>query len=428
MKIDIIKYFILDYIRSWTSKIGRRFAYSLAFNYLIPTIGCLIVLFVISIFHDHNFQNLIAILAGITFTRFSDYLKSISSFFYEDSIKVNADKLNYSSEYFIKFNISGKKVQIIYDPLYLVRDLRSSYEMIVFDSQEFNYEPPSIISYNFTKLLSLHKNEFIENFNCIRLDDIDIDGVNNIVSLFVGRVRCFDHLVTNFAMDYKLDNGASIREIYESGAHLSALRDSKMANQIGFNCLVFLSDDVLLIPHRGNNSSISKNMFTSSIAMPYRFDDNQIAINSDDLLITNIKNALITRLGIEKNFAQTIKIRSVFLGLGRDVLWGGKPQMYFYARLDIKSLDYLRHSSFFDSKGRIMDKDKRVLLVSGLNYIENSGVLRLECIDSHMLLHHTYRITYIAAKAECSFFNNLYHFSIFNSDDTLNNWLHKKLV
>ena len=84
-------------------------------------------------------------------------------------------------------------------------------------------ELPSFVIGNGTEFLKAHRYSQTSNNLTIRLDDIKVDGLN--VSLHTSRTYYFHMLLTNRCMDYKLDCGMSVREIYEFNKTISYLRD-----------------------------------------------------------------------------------------------------------------------------------------------------------------------------------------------------------
>lgn len=112
--------------------------------------------------------------------------------------------------------------------------------------------------------------------------------------------------------------------------------------------------------------------------------------------------------------------------MGRDISWGGKPQLYYYVTLDFSAEDYLQYSKNTDKYGRILDKDREILLIHSFDLLASTGFLKLRCINRKKLLQDNILKYYIKiCKAESSFFSNCYHFSKFEVAD---NWLHNKIM
>ena len=138
-----------------------------------------------------------------------------------------------------------------------------------------------------------------------------------------------------------------------------------MSNHIGVNALVYLSDGELLIPRRKNDSTISKNMITSSIATRLLFPKDNGEINAEYLLKTCVLDALLGRLKFDPNWLETKDIQVEFLGFGQNLYEVGKPQFYYAVHIrDLTRLEYLAYiqEHFKDRRTRI-DEDKRIYVV-----------------------------------------------------------------
>ena len=191
---------------------------------------------------------------------------------------------------------------------------------------------------NYDRIFAAHSSSAKANFLTIRMDDYDAQ--NKVFHL--SRSTYFNHLVTNRAMDFQLFEDISLRDMYEYGPQLTPLSESKMSNHVGINALVFLKGGYLLIPRRRADSTISKNMVTSSIAVMLNFpeaytnDPRSVRITSEYLLHDNIVQNLTDRVKITPDeWLEQGKIDVSFLGFGRNIYEGGKPQMYYAVYLDV---------------------------------------------------------------------------------------------
>lgn len=221
----------------------------------------------------------------------------------------------------------------------------------------------------------------------------------------------------------------TIRATYEYMDTLTSLKSSKMANVLGVNALVFLGDGTLLLALRGKGATISKNMLTSSIAFGcFRENtDKSCCITTQELLFDYVHQGLIERLYLSEEILRCVRISISFLGLGRDVAWGGKPQLYYYVSLDMTAKQYLQYSKRISPK-KILDEDREILLVSSLDLVNTTDYLKLCCINKKELLENGKMKYYKKlCRAECSFFNNCYHFSQYKKNEEFCNWLHYKI-
>lgn len=98
-------------------------------------------------------------------------------------------------------------------------------------------------------LIKLTKHSVTYNQINIRLDNLKVTD-DRIVILDTSRTYYFDSLITNRASDYKMDNGSTIREIYEPGPYIKPLEISKFSNHLGFNGFVLTTDNKIPFIHR----------------------------------------------------------------------------------------------------------------------------------------------------------------------------------
>ena len=111
------------------------------------------------------------------------------------------------------------------------------------DKADLNQLPDFIIG-NGIQFIKAHKYSNMSNNLTIRLDDVKLN--NNTLELHTSRSYYYHMLLTNRCMDYQLDNGMSVRGIYEFADKVSLLKESKLSNQIGINGLIITKDGYLL--------------------------------------------------------------------------------------------------------------------------------------------------------------------------------------
>lgn len=178
--------------------------------------------------------------------------------------------------------------------------------------------PARIIRYRYTE-------EQIEALNKIAWWNGSDEKIRECYDDFYLSTDNFIQIVTNFAIDYKMEKGMTLRSIYEYSSLLVPIEKSKMANVLGINALVFLNDGTLLMPLRGNGATVSKHMVTSSIAQGCFVKNKEFIL--DDINYNYIYEGLKDRLFISEHKLKQDIFKIYFLGLGRDILWRGKPQL-----------------------------------------------------------------------------------------------------
>lgn len=212
---------------------------------------------------------------------------------------------------------------------------------IVFNDKNELYPLPDFVIDHAADLLEAHKNSVRTNNYTIRLNDFDYtDGV---VTLKTQRSMYYHMLVTNRCMDYKFCGDLTIRGLYEYKNKISNLKDSVLGNQIGINGVVLSKDGYVLIEKRDRNKNIWKNKFAQSISLALKesameLDENRVIGSSYDAANENFRKVIFKTVkdnfGITEDMFKGFELKDNFLGIARDLLEGGKPNMYFYVTVD----------------------------------------------------------------------------------------------
>ena len=287
----------------------------------------------------------------------------------EDMLKVSDDTeallkiYNGKADYKKQVTIGGTSIDFIYDDVLA----QAEGPFFVEDHPEKQFALDDFILENYDRIFSAHSNSAKKNFRTIRLDNYDPETK----TFYLSRSNYFNHLVTNRAVDFRLFENISLRDIYEYGPRLTPLTETKMSNHIGINALVFLEDGRLLLPRRRGDSTISKNQITSSIAVMLNFpneysnDPQSAVITADYLLRTNIIKNLSDRVKLPANALDENQIDIRFLGFGRNIYEAGKPQFYYAVVLQgIDTQTYYRlREEYFEEQRRknikeFLDVDK----------------------------------------------------------------------
>ncbi len=278
---------------------------------------------VISFFLGFFISNLLFGLVQMMFRSVEDNAKvtddteMLVSIYHEDDIEKQ-----------IEFNNTSTK--FAYKPLYF----NDGSALFVEDNADKIFMPDGFISDNYQVLFSAHRMSTKKNFDTVRLDDFKCE--HGQARFYLSRSNYYYHMVTNRAVDYRIDDDLSLRTYYEYGPRLHSLAESNMSNHIGINALVYLKDGELLLPRRNGSSTISKNLITSSIAIMLTLpDDNKIT--SEYLFKGCILQGLVSRTSMKPEWINEEQIDINFLGFGQNPYEGGKPQ--FYYSVHMKNID-----------------------------------------------------------------------------------------
>ncbi len=252
-------------------------------------------------------------------------LKNREKDIYSKTYKINAEDIK-----------NFKKGKLCLPSVNVFTNVKGNTEIVFNDSPDVHTLPDFVIDHA-DELLSAHKNSQKRNNNTIRLNDFHYDG--HTLALDTMRSTYYHMLITNRCMDYNFSTGLSIRDLYEYDKHISPLNHSKFGNQIGINGLIISQDGYILVEKRDHKKTTWKNKFAQSISLALKEDE--VKLNENGILgnTYNEANAVfkgIIEKTIKANFALTpneyeeFSLKQNFLGIARDLLEGGKPNMYFY--------------------------------------------------------------------------------------------------
>lgn len=253
---------------------------------------------------------------------------------------------------------------------------------IRFDDSAAKHELPSFVITHADEILQAHKNSQRTNSGTIRLNDFDYDPDSKNLTLKTSRSTYYHMLITNRCMDYKFANGLSIREIYEYDNEICPLERSKLGNQIGINGLVVTKDHYVLIEKRGRKKITWKNKFAQSISLALKLKD--LGLERRDTLEDDVETAqkkithiiqktLNDNFGLVSSDYSEFTISENFLGLARDLLEGGKPNLYFYVQTNCTAAELKekieRNSRVVqaDNIGKSKEEKRKVIATSKLD-------------------------------------------------------------
>lgn len=229
---------------------------------------------------------------------------------------------------------------------------------VIFRDTDVMRELPDFVRENAAALLAAHSGSSTSNNVTIRLKKAGYDEQKHELVLDTERSQYFYMLVTNRCMDYSISDTMTLREVYEFNDKVSPLEESKLGNQIGINGLVFTSDGYLLIEKRGKKKTTWKGKLAQPISLALKEKDilpNGGSIDAspeaaNDAFRRIIFKTLRKNYGIDENMiagigtdgavkAGAFDLKDSFLGLARDLIEGGKPNMYFYIALNVTAAE-----------------------------------------------------------------------------------------
>ena len=221
---------------------------------------------------------------------------------------------------------------------------------VVFTDTPRQAELPTFVRENALRLLEAHSSSAIRNSVTIRLSDVTYDEAAGTLTLKTERSQYFYMLVTNRCMDYQLGDGLSVREVFEFRKTVSPLSESRLGNQIGINGLVFTRDGYLLLEKRGKKKATWKDKYAQPISLAMKESDILEELKDGRLGDTpeaaeKVFRRIVLKT-IRSNYGLTEKdilpftLAGNFFGVARDLLEGGKPNLYFYVVADMDAVTF----------------------------------------------------------------------------------------
>lgn len=232
-------------------------------------------------------------------------------------------------------------------------------QVVIRDNPKHEYRLPEMVVRYYDQLFSAHNTSNIYNNVNIRVNDWAIDDNQFIIQS--GRTNYYSSLVTNRAMDYEIEKGITVRQLYECGPFVHPIADSALSNHIGFNGFIESADGYLAFIYRGKDVSIGKKTWATSVGaslkVKYSLDRQQVFSEKglENGIIKEIENELrIKRHQLCPIGTQFKKI--ILISAYRDLVEGGKPQLLFYAK---SSLGKDEISGIFNAGNKDVKKKAR---------------------------------------------------------------------
>ena len=264
----------------------------------------------------------------------------------EDPQKLESDyqKLvrRYSAEDSFIWKRNGEVVDVI--PVILDQWLYDI-EIEIKDEPDHRYTLPNEIIKYYEDLFYAHLTSKVFNSTTIRVNDWNWDNKQKRFIIHSGRTTYYNSLVTNRAVDYPINNGISVRELFECGPFVHPINHSLLSNHLGFNGFVISSDDEVMFVFRKKNISIGKRTWGDSVEASLK---TKYALNENyEFTLKGLKKGIVLEivdeLGIPRDSLKSPDSSYNNNDLGpirliaayRDMLEGGKPQLLFCTRTSL---------------------------------------------------------------------------------------------
>ena len=261
-------------------------------------------------------------------------------------------------------------------PVILIKLCTEEIEYEVKDSKN-KYELPDWIKEHYDEIFAAHEGSDTYNQLNIRLDKVKITN-NNTIEFCTSRTTYYSSLVTNRAMDFRLKNSLTVRDMFAYGPFVPQLEQSDLSNHLGFNGFIESSDGEIALVKRGKNVSIGKNTIANSIGASLK---SKYAINEYDGEVTiegiekAIKMEIKDELGIKYEKIE-FSLKKNIIAIYRDLVEGGKPQLLFYIHMKKCTKDDI-NDAFEEKK----NKKKEAKNVIEKNKIDGNKIICIKRKD-----------------------------------------------
>lgn len=154
------------------------------------------------------------------------------------------------------------------------------------------------------------------------------------------RSRYFTYLKSNLSMDMKLSSGMSDRSLRETihfDKKLDSFQGSSLANVLGINGLVFTSDGFMIYQKRNSSVLIRPNQTCSGFSGTVDWSDirNSNGVDIGNLGDLDVLRELSEELGVNTFFGNDEVQEVVFLGMTRELIRGGCPELFYSVDLKL---------------------------------------------------------------------------------------------
>ncbi|MDE2135030.1 MAG: hypothetical protein KGJ49_10575 [Alphaproteobacteria bacterium] len=169
-----------------------------------------------------------------------------------------------------------------------------------------------------------------------------------------------DYLRTNLLLDYSGDHHESLRSLIHSNGSLEQLSESRLANLLGVNVLLLTADGGLIVVKRSKDVTFrSGELAPSSSGTITRADAEKSG--STFIIPRTILRETTEEIG---NHATAVPQNDLtYLGITRELIRGGQPELFFVMRTDhseseIKRLANLAEDRWENSRIRMIHVGK----------------------------------------------------------------------
>ena len=244
----------------------------------------------------------------------------------EDNAKLTDDLEGIIKRYPLEkwYEYRGCKFPIVLDAIIKGKQIE------IEDSDKMYQIPEEIKSFE-NRLYTAHDTSHVYNQLNIRVDDWELK--DDIFYLHTSRTTYFKSLVTNRALDFKVLEQKTVREILLYGPFLPTLKNSPLSNHLGFNGFIISCDGYVPFILRKKEMSVGKRIYGPSVAASLK---TKYALDNDEHILTSegIEKAILKEIEDEIKIKKediSFNLKDNLLCAYREGYEGTKPQLLFYA-------------------------------------------------------------------------------------------------
>lgn len=212
--------------------------------------------------------------------------------------------------------------------------------------------PPDIEdkTYKFYRQLRLHLQRKFKFYNALNMRLKSCWFEKDFVFMKVQPVAYESYVHTNLVLDAMEADGESLRMYLHKNGKLESLESSPLANNLGINFLVFTSGGYLSVVRRSENVAFRRGEFCPSASGTISFFDfcgRKEVRGNKQLFLRELEE----ELGITVNDVKKME----FLGIARDLVRGGEPELFFWIKTDLSREQILERSRIAKDKFEVED-------------------------------------------------------------------------
>lgn len=149
----------------------------------------------------------------------------------------------------------------------------------------------------------------------------------------------FDYISTNLALDYPLPMGTTLRHQLHGDGRLGPLASSPLANAAGINGLLFSRDGHLILQRRSDRVLIRPHEICPSFSGTVDKEDIVKArLLGSTFNLFDAPREMVEELGIRRSAI----INLAFLGITRELIRGGAPELFYAMDVDMAASTILK--------------------------------------------------------------------------------------